>query len=107
MKITFNGVVHTRIDGKNGAARYYYKGKLHREDGGPAVLTENKDYFWYKHGYRHREDGPAEEYASGANFWYKNGYLHREDGPACEYPDGTKYWYKNGCPLTEEQFKEK
>jgi len=72
-----------KID-KNGTKRWYFNGKLHRENG-PAVEWSNGD----------RED------------WYLNGKLHREDGPAVEYADGHKRWFINNEELTESQFNQR
>lgn len=59
---------------------------------------------WYYKNKLHREDGPAIECADGTKGWYRNGLLHRDDGPAIEYANGAKFWYLNGQELTEAQF---
>ncbi len=48
---------------------------------------------WYFHGKLHREDGPAVEYSSGAKHWLLHGKRHRKDGPAYEGADGYKQWW--------------
>jgi len=59
---------------------YYYNGKPHRSDGGPAVeifyengRLESRQY--YKDGKLHRLDGPAEER------FYENGSIELFDTP--------------------------
>ena len=85
---------------------YYYKGKLHREDG-PAVEYADGSKLWYQNGQYHRLDGPACEFVNGAKAWYQNGQLHREDGPAVEYTDGDKAWYIEGKKYTEKEYNNK
>jgi hypothetical protein len=67
-------------------------------------IDENGDKYWYFKRKLHREDGPAIEYANGDKFWIINDELHREDGPAVENVDGYKAWYIDGIELTAEQF---
>lgn len=53
--------------------RFYYHGKLHRENG-PAYISGTNEV-WYKHGQIHRTDGPA-AIADNVDFdWYVNGNL--------------------------------
>ena len=91
-----------KID-EDGDKYWYFKRKLHREDG-PAVEYADGDKAWYINGKRHREDGPAFECADGYKAWYINGKRHREDGPAFECADGYKEWYIHGEKLTQERF---
>jgi antitoxin component YwqK of YwqJK toxin-antitoxin module len=103
----FNGKLH-REDGpafeySGGSKLWFLNGKLHREDG-PAVEHADGTNLWYLNGKLHREDGPAIEYASGSKEWYLKGKFHREDGPAIERANGSKLWYLNGKRLTEEEF---
>ena len=58
---------------------------------------------WYFNGKLHREDGPAvvSPYHKG---WWLNDKLHRTDGPAIEMADGSKSWYLNGKQYIEEEF---
>ena len=79
----------------SGNKRWYFNGKLHREDG-PAIEHANGDKEWYFNGECHREDGPAAEYVNGDKYWYFLGSQHREDGPAVEWHDGSKKWYIHG-----------
>jgi len=89
-----------------GDKRWYFKRKLHREDG-PAIEYADGDKFWLINGELHREDGPAIEYACGYKAWYVNGERHREDGPAIEWANGDKRWYINGEQLAESQFNQR
>lgn len=95
VKITLNGVVHTRVE-RGASVCYYVDEQLHREDGGPAVLYNDRTFVWFRKGIRHRIDGPAVEYADGTEEWWQNGRLHREEGPAVKYPNGQEMWYKHG-----------
>ena len=55
-----------------GTKRWYNdKGKLHRENGLPAIEWANGDKEWFLNGKLHRENGPAVESANGT----KNGGL--------------------------------
>jgi len=94
-----------KID-EDGSKFWYFKRKLHREDG-PAFEHADGYKAWYINGKLHRADGPADEYADGGKCWYINGKLHREDGPAIEYANGDKFWFINGEQLTEEQFNQR
>jgi hypothetical protein len=89
-----------------GDKRWYFNGKLHREDG-PAIEYANGTREWYINDKLHREDGPAIEFANGTRAWYIKGKLHREDGPAVEYADGEKCWFINDEPLTESRFNKR
>jgi len=88
---------------EDGTTKWYYNGKLHREDG-PAVEYSTGVKAWYKEGNLHREGGPALEYPNGYKEWFKEGKFHREDGPAVEYTNGNKDWYLEGEKLSEEEF---
>jgi hypothetical protein len=85
---------------------YYYKGKLHREDG-PAVEYADGTKFWYQNGQLHRDDGPAFEYVNGTKYWFQNGELHRADGPAIENANRDKLWYIEGKKYTEKEYNKK
>lgn len=69
---TYTGVIVE--EGSNETIVWLKDGKIHRDDGGPAVYD--------KHGY--------------SKAWYKNNELHREDGPAKIYSDGKECYYLNG-----------
>jgi hypothetical protein len=71
------------------------------------TIDENGDKRWYFNGKLHREDGPAIEWADGDRYWYIHGNRHREDGPAIEYANGDKSWYINDEQLTESQFNQR
>lgn len=99
-------------------------GKLHSNDGLPAIEFANGDKHWCKDGILHREDGPAIiEQKSGNKEWHLNGILqykvskwgisteywynsmgaqHREDGPAVDHLDGTGEWLVNGTRHRED-----
>ena len=66
------------------------------------VYDDRKE--WYFKGKLHREDGPARVFADGSKEWWINGKRHREDGPALDYANGYKSWWINGKELTEEEF---
>ena len=91
-----------KID-ENGDKFWYFKRKLHREDG-PAVEHSNNYKYWYINGKLHREDGPAIDWGDDYKAWYINDQRHRTDGPAMEWGNGDKYWFINGEELTQEQF---
>ena len=93
------------IEWANGSKEWYRNGLLHRDDG-PAIEWASGDKWWFKDGLCHRDGGPAFEGANGDKEWYRNGQLHRDDGPAVEFADGTKEWYRNGVsvePFTESE----
>jgi hypothetical protein len=91
-----------KID-EDGSKFWYFKRKLHREDG-PAIEFANGEKHWFLNDKLHREDGPAIEGTNGDKHWCLNGVLHRKDGPAVEYANGTVEWYINGKELAEEEF---
>lgn len=68
---TYTGVVVEK--GSSETIVWFKDGKIHRDDGGPAIYD--------KHGYK---------------AWLKNNEFHREDGPAKIYSDGNEYYYLNG-----------
>jgi hypothetical protein len=59
-------------------------------------------YYW--NGRLHREDGPAIEWSHGTKEWYLHGKCHREDGPAIEWTNGDKYWYLQGKQYSEQEY---
>ena len=70
------------------------------------LIDKDNDKAWFKNGKLHREDGqPAVECANGNKAWYKNGKQHREDGPARECANGNKAWYLNGKKYSEEAYR--
>lgn len=54
------------------------------------------DKYWYYKDKIHRENGPAIERLNGSKHWFKHGKCHREDGPAIERYDGTKEYWLDG-----------
>lgn len=84
----------------------------HNQDGGPAYVIYNDENEvivskWYFMGRLHREDGPAALYKDGSCYWYYNNNLHRDAGPArcpaSEYllsltPASYHTWYRHGEP---------
>lgn len=75
-----------------GDMEWYYKDRLHREDG-PAIIWTTGTKEWYFHGRRHREDGPAIEYSSGILVWW----LHGVEMTELEHFNRSKY-FKNLPP---------
>lgn len=87
-------------------------GKLHRDDGKPAVRLVNWDrsrrYEWWVRGQRHRDGGLPAIYgvAQGEDGdfhafreWWVHGQRHRDgDLPASEGVDGSKAWFRHGRP---------
>lgn len=74
-------------------------GGLQKKHDGPRCtsfrLTEGH-VFYQRDGKLHSEEGkPAVVYADGTQWWYQNGLVHREDGPAVTFPDGTEEWWQN------------
>ena len=84
---------------------YNEKGKIHREDGLPAIEFNDGGKLWYNNGEKHRTDGPAVEYSNGYKSYYIKGKRHREDGPAVEFIDGEKWWYLNDIHYSEEEYQ--
>jgi hypothetical protein len=73
-------------------------GKLHRNNGEPAVILSTGDKEWFVHGKCHRDNDEAAIIGiNGYMCWYKHGLKHRDnDNPAMIYPNGDKCWYKKG-----------
>jgi len=59
---------------------------------------------WFYKGKLHRENGPALEFVLG-NVWYKHGKFHREDGPACVYKTRPPKWFLDNVEYTEKKWK--
>lgn len=98
-KININGKIHTLLYMNYGETHYRYNGRLHRDDGGPAVISAERYFEWWWHGEKHRIDGPAVEKPNGELKWYIHNQLHREDGPAIENYSGINgydMWYIKG-----------
>jgi hypothetical protein len=72
------------------------KGKLHREDDGPAIERQDGQYEWWRHGQRHRENGPAIIRPDGSWEWWLNNLLHRTNGPAERDALGQVRWWSDG-----------
>jgi hypothetical protein len=81
--------------------------KLNHSDKIPEKFTGIVEYpygtkKWYYDGKLHRENGPAIIWDNGAKYWYICNKLHRVDGPAVEYEDGSvEYWYDNKLTTRE------
>ena len=98
---------------------WIYKGKLHRPNDEPAIISydignwglsfpkysrrislypqlQSHEKQWWENGLLHRNGGPAIISEHGEKRWFQNGYLHRIDGPAIEYLNGSYQWWKNG-----------
>jgi hypothetical protein len=96
-------------------------GKIHRDDGGPAVRIGTSYQWWYEgkrfragggptevntktnlelwhdtDGKLHRDDGPAVIQMGDLCHWKKHGVLHRIGGPAIESGDGENEWWVDG-----------
>ena len=82
----------------NGSKWWYLNGKLHRDNGLPAVEMYNGDKSWHIKGLKNRENGlPAIERANGCKMWFVDNKLHRgDDLPAVICENGDKEWYFNG-----------
>lgn len=68
---TYTGVVVEA--GQNETTVWLKNGKIHRDDGGPAVYNKNGYKAWYKDGELHRQDGPAKIFSDGSESYYLNG----------------------------------
>lgn len=87
---------------------WYWHGKLHRADGGPAVIKAHGTQEWWQDGERHRAGAPAVEYADGRpGKWYFKGQMHREDGPAMIDAQGHELWFSHGVQLSDQQVVER
>jgi len=62
---TINGWIET----EHGSRYHYVDGKLHKEDGPAAILT-NGTVIYYNRGKKHRNDGPAVIYKYGSGYYY-------------------------------------
>jgi len=93
------GVFHRQGDKptkifKNGEKHWYKRGKLHRDNDLPAIIS-NDCQVWFKNSKRHREnDQPAIIWGEGTKEWYQNDKRHRENGPAIISDDLEEYWIK-------------
>jgi hypothetical protein len=82
--------------GIDGTTKWFQYGKLHRDNGDPAVVYHFGDREWWQEGQLHREGAPAIERNDGTKEWYAKGKLHRDDGPAIERPDGKNEFWRDG-----------
>ena len=66
-------------------------GKLHKENGEPAIIYDNGSAEWWENGELHREgDMPAIDRKNGTCEWFIQGVFHRDgDQPASILNDGT------------------
>jgi hypothetical protein len=90
----------------NGTIEWKVNGKLHREDG-PAIERTNGDRFYYKNGRIHRDGGEPAVITDIYVMWCKDGQYHREDGPAIQYNDGDCQYFIGGKSLTKDEFDER
>lgn len=95
---------------EDGTIRWYYKRKLHREDGLPAIeKPDGSKYYYYMGRYMGAEDVPAPPPLSdddekvvpcvdrdGTTRYEVHGMLHRARGPAWIHWSGAQKWYKGG-----------
>lgn len=89
----FSGLYH---DEKIDLKIWYYKGKVHKEDG-PAIISDGgARQMWYLWGRLNREGGPAVEYANGTCEWWFEGRPHRIGGPAIIRSNGSWEWHIHG-----------
>lgn len=84
----------------NGDYEWYYNGKNHRQDGGPAY-RRGTVAIWYINGNRHRDnDLPARislEHGVAQQIWYQEGRIHRINGPAWiedSAHEHSEMWYE-------------
>lgn len=112
---TIRGITKSKI--------WYYKGKVHR-DNGPAynvIFPYGKSKIfpsyisfknvhnciaYFKHGVLHRDKYPAVIFKDDLEiyntyYWIQNGLLHRDNGPAVIDRDG-KMWYRHGVLHRED-----
>jgi hypothetical protein len=69
--------------------RWYFNGKLHREDDQPAIISPNESKEWYFNGKLHRDDeafGPECGNSEGVS----------SSKPAVMWKDGRKSWFRHG-----------
>jgi hypothetical protein len=94
------------IDDDGGHVWRLQDGTKHRVDG-PAQVNSSGSVFWYYNGKLHRTDGgPAASWIDGANIWMVHGVRHRVDAPAVigfpqiygdlNDPEGADSWYYHG-----------
>jgi hypothetical protein len=83
---------------KNGSVMHFLDGKLHREDGKPAVIWADGPVKYYLHGKLHREGDKPAVIENDGSVWYRlHGKLHREgDKPAVIWADGAVEHYQRG-----------
>jgi hypothetical protein len=78
----FTGVSYNAFAG---VVDFWKDGKVHRDDGGPAMITNRGQCYWVQHGVNTREDGlPTSTFPCGYREWSDGGRLHRDDGPWVE-----------------------
>lgn len=95
---TVNDIWH-RVDGPaveyfDGTKKWFYHGKLHRDNDAPAIEYSDGTNVWYQNGQLHRINGPAIAFSNGSTLWYQHGLLHRDqnDEPAVEYLENSAEW---------------
>ena len=95
---------------EDGTIRWYYKRKLHREGGLPAVEHPDGSKWYYWHGKYRGAEGPSSTPVlpagipdpdpvvgrDGTTRYERNGSLHRACGPAWIHWSGAHKWYLNG-----------
>lgn len=106
---TKDGYGLERMIVKDDLTKYYFKDRLHREDG-PAVIFFDKEEGkwikeWWINGNKLKEEKELPVYKvvneNNRTIYYKDGKFHREDGPAVIYKndhhkDYHELWYKDG-----------
>ncbi len=95
----FSGIVEYL----DGTKQWFENGLKHRADGeGPAHKGKDGLAVWFFKGKIHRENGPAKIYPHGSKFWYINNKLHRTDGPAIEFWNGEVEYWIDGKRVSKE-----
>jgi hypothetical protein len=82
----------------SGTRAWYWDGKLHREDGLPAIEWSGGAKEWWIHGKQYRDnDLPTIERPGTRSEWHnEKGQLHRLGKPAIEGVNGFTEWYQEG-----------
>jgi hypothetical protein len=83
----------------DGTREWWVDGACHRE-ADPAVISADGSKAWYRRGKLHREGGAAIIYEDGSQSWWIDDELHRDDGPAVRGADGHDAWWRHGRNLT-------
>lgn len=77
--------------------KWYYIGKIHRDNDLPAIIRANGSTCWYNMNKLHRDNDLPAIINEDKKYWYYEGKLHRENNlPAVMHNNGYNIWYIDG-----------